>query len=92
LGYDANRSVLMSYTLIIRERGNSWAGRSPVESLHATQGEAQAEFLNYVRQNWDAEMETDPPADSEVMIAEYFADVLEAYEITETTAPVGRRT
>jgi hypothetical protein len=83
----ANGSV-MSYSLIIRERGHSWAGRSPVESLHGTQQEAHVELLDYVRRNWDAEFGTEPPEDAATMIAEYFADVLEAYEITETTAQI----
>ena len=74
----------MAYTLTIRERGNSWAGRSPVRSEHATPEEARAELVEYVRRNWDAEVGDDRPNDEDKLVDMYFADVLEAYEITET--------
>ena len=73
----------MSWTLIIRERGHSWAGRSAVTTTHNSRAEAEASLLDYVRRNWDAEVGTEPPADAQQMIDEYFADVLESYEIIE---------
>ncbi|MFZ0338906.1 MAG: hypothetical protein WAL45_12790 [Terracidiphilus sp.] len=77
----------MPFTLIIQERGYSWAGRPPRESSHATREEAEAELLDYVRANWDTELDSDePPDDPEGMVKEYFADVLESYTITEQSA------
>ena len=73
----------MAYTLTIRERGNSWAGRSPFSSEHPTQQQAQAALVAYVKENWAAEMGEEPPADEAEMVQRYFEDVLEAYEITE---------
>ena len=43
--------------MIIRERGSSWAGRNPVALIHSSWEEAQAELVDYVRENWDAKME-----------------------------------
>ena len=63
----------MPFTLTIRERNNSWAGRSPATSVHATRAEAEAELLEYVRRNWEAEMETDPSDDAAEMIEKYFS-------------------
>ena len=74
----------MPFTLIIKERGGSWAGRSPVTSVHPARAEAEAALLDYVRRNWDAEIGTDSPEDPAEMIAEYFDEVLEDYEIVET--------
>ena len=77
----------MPFTLVIKERGSSWAGRPPRQSSHATREEAEAELLQYVRDNWDTELDSDePPEDPAVMIQEYFTDVLEAYDITEKPA------
>jgi hypothetical protein len=77
----------MPFTLVIKERGHSWAGRPPVTSSHATRDEAEAELVSYVRANWDAEVSTDdPPDDPAEMVREYFADVLESYNITEQAA------
>jgi len=73
----------MPFLLKIRERNDSWAGRSPATSTHPTRDSAEAALLDYVRRNWDAEVGTEPPSDPEDMIREYFDDVLEAYEITE---------
>jgi hypothetical protein len=73
----------MPYILTIRERNNSWAGRPPVTTTHNSRTDAEAELLDYVRRNWDAELGTEPPGDAQQMIEEYFADVLEAFEITE---------
>ncbi len=78
----------MSYTLTIRERGDSWAGRPPVRTVHASYAQAQDELLDYVRRNWDAEMGTDQPEDPDDMVRQYFADVLETYEISETSTEV----
>jgi hypothetical protein len=74
----------MPYILTIRERNNSWAGRSPVTSLHPTSAEAKGALVDYVRRNWNSEMGTDPPVDPDEMLDEYFSEVLEAYEISET--------
>ena len=51
----------MSYTLTIRERNHSWAGRSPAVTVHSRQEEAGAALLEYVQRNWGAEMGTEPP-------------------------------
>ena len=72
------------FILTIRERNNSWAGRSPAVSEHANREEAEAALREYVEQNWDAEMDTERPDDPEDMVQEYFEQVLEAYEILET--------
>jgi hypothetical protein len=72
------------YILTIRERNDSWAGRSPATSGHANREDAEAALLNYVRRNWDAEMGTEPPDDPNETIQEYFAEALEAYEILES--------
>jgi hypothetical protein len=60
-----------------------------VRTEHATQIAAEAELLDYVRRNWDAEVGTEPPNDSAEMIQEYFSDVLESYEIAERQQPRG---
>jgi len=73
----------MPLTLVIKERGHSWAGRLPVQSSHATREEAEAELVRYVRANWDAEVGAEVPDDPAAMVREYFADVLESYNITE---------
>ena len=74
----------MSFTLTIKERGHSWAGRPPLTTVHATRAEAEAELLKYVQLNWESEMGTDPPNEPTEMIAEYFSEVLEAYEVRES--------
>lgn len=73
----------MACILTIRERAHSWAGRPPVTTTHTSRADAEAALLDYVRRNWDAEVGTEPPGDSQRMIDEYFADVLEAYELVE---------
>ena len=79
----------MPYTLTIRERNHSWAGRSPVTTTHATLAAAEDELLAYVLRNWDAEVGADRPDDPQAMISEYFEEVFEAYKITEgATTPV----
>ncbi len=74
----------MTYTLTIQERNHSWAGRSPIQSEHATRQDAEIALHEYVQRNWGAEMETDPPNDADEMIQEYFSEVLEAFEIRES--------
>lgn len=74
----------MPYILTIRERNNSWAGRSPFASLHATEAEANAALLDYVRRNWESEVGADAPDDPDEIVNEYFSEVLEAYDISET--------
>jgi hypothetical protein len=74
----------MPFLLTIRERNHSWAGRSRVTTTHGTRRDAEEELLDYVRRNWEAEVGTDEPNDPNERIAQYFASVLEEYEITET--------
>ena len=75
---NAMGSYVVSYVLTIREPGQSWAGRPPVRSSHASRAEAEAELADYVRRNWEVEMDGDPkPDDPAQMIDEYFASVLE---------------
>lgn len=73
----------MAFILTIRERGNSWAGRSPFSSEHQTQKQAEAALLAYVKENWEAEIGDEPPTDQDLMVSQYFEEVLEAYEIRE---------
>jgi hypothetical protein len=68
---------------MIRERGCSWAGRDPIAVIHATEDEAQAELIDYVRENWDVKMDEDPPEDEDDLIEQYFDQTLEEYIITE---------
>jgi hypothetical protein len=74
----------MPYILTIRERNHSWAGRSPVQTTHATIEDAHAGLQEYVARNWAAEIGTECPDDPDEMIQEYFSEVLEAYDISET--------
>lgn len=75
----------MPFVLVISEVSNSWAGRGPLASTHATQAEAQAALVQWVRENWDVEMDGDPlPDDEEEMIRQFFDFVLQKYEIAET--------
>ena len=73
----------MTFTLVIKDRGQSWAGRSPVATTHTSRAEAEAALLDYVRRNWDAEVGDEPPPEAQQMIDSYFEDVLESYEIIE---------
>ena len=74
----------MPYTLTIRERNYSWAGRPPVSSEYAMEDEAEAALVDYVAENWDAAVGIDRPDDPDEMVDMYFATVLEAYEIVRT--------
>jgi hypothetical protein len=72
----------MPFVLVIGERGNSWAGRPPRSSIHATREAAEGELENFVRNNWDSELGGDElPEDPDEMIDYYFENVLERYEI-----------
>jgi hypothetical protein len=73
----------MPFTLIIRERNDSWAGRPPLRSVHSTKEEAETALTEYVARNWGAEVGDEQPSDPAEMIQEYFSEVLEAYEIVE---------
>jgi len=73
----------MPFLLTIAEKNDSWAGRSPLTSTHNTREEAERALRDYVQRNWDAEVGTEPPEDPEVLIAEYFDDVLETYQVLE---------
>jgi hypothetical protein len=79
----SEKAESMPFTLTITERNHSWAGRAPVTSTHDSHEAADVELLEYVRRNWEAEVGTEPPEDPATMVAEYFADVLEQYDITE---------
>jgi len=50
----------MPFVLMIRESRNSWAGRGPIAVIHPSEEAAQADLLNYVRENWDDRMNEDP--------------------------------
>jgi hypothetical protein len=77
----------MAYILTIREPGNSLAGRGRSQARHATEGEAHAALVDWVRENWNLEMDGDElPDDEEEMIRQYFDFVLQEYEIAETPA------
>jgi hypothetical protein len=69
--------------LIIRELGNSWAGRPAVASLHENREAAESELLAYVRRNWEFEIGIPPPEDPEDVVREYFNEAAEAYDIAE---------
>ncbi len=73
----------MAFILTIRDRGDSWAGRSPCTSEHRTESGARAALVAYVKENWESELEGQPPADEDDMVTEYFENVREAYEISE---------
>ena len=77
--------ISMPFVLMIRERGNSWAGRGPIAVIHPSEEAAHADLLDYVRKNWDDEMNEDPPEDDEdELIKMYFEQALEEYDIAET--------
>jgi hypothetical protein len=74
----------MRFVLIIRERRSSWAGRGPIAVIHPSEEAAQAELVDYVRENWDAKMDEDPPEDDDDELIEmYFDQALEEYVIAE---------
>lgn len=73
----------MSYTLTIRERNYSWAGRQPLRIKCSTEEEAEAALANYVAERWDEAVGTDRPADPDEMVDMYFTVVHEAYGIAE---------
>jgi hypothetical protein len=73
----------MPFVLMIRERNCYWAGRNPIATIHSSEEEAQAELVDYVRENWDDKMNEDPPADDDELIEQYFDQELEEYVITE---------
>jgi hypothetical protein len=74
----------MAFTLTIREKGHSWAGRPPFATLHNSSAEARGELIAYVERRWDSEMDGDErPADPDEMIDQYFDFVLESYDIAQ---------
>jgi len=74
----------MPFILTISELGRSCAGRDPVTTIHASRLEAQASLIEYVRNNWDAEMDEDEqPSDENELVEQYFQTVPEAYQITD---------
>lgn len=76
----------MPFVLMIRERGSSWAGRDPIATIHSSREAAMAELVDYVRENWDAKMDVEPPEDDDELIDLYFDHVLEEYAIAETAS------
>lgn len=47
-------------------------------------GDARAALIAYVTENWEVELEGEPPTNHDEMVRQYFEEVLEAYEIRET--------
>jgi hypothetical protein len=74
----------MPFLLMIRERRYSWAGRDPMAVIHPTREAAQAQLLDYVRENWDDQMGDEPPEDEDELVEQYFDCVHEEYVITGT--------
>jgi len=62
----------MPFVLMIRERRNSWAGRGPIAVIHTTEEAAQADLLNYVRENWEDKIGDDLPEDENELVEEDF--------------------
>lgn len=77
----------MPFALIIGERSNSWAGRSPVVTLHHNREQAMAGLVEYVKRNWQDEVGGDEPEEADQMIEQYFEEVLEFYDIHEVPEP-----
>lgn len=73
----------MSYTLTIRQRNYSWAGRPPLRMEFATEEEAEAALEEYVAEQWDAAVGTDRPDDPDEMVDMYFTMIHEDYEVVE---------
>ena len=73
----------MPFVLIIGERSNSWAGRTPKVTLHNSREQAQAALVDYVKRNWEGEVEGDEPESADELIQQYFDEVLEFYDIQE---------
>jgi len=64
-------------------RGGARSGHQQPQKPRAA---AESELVDYVRRNWNAEMEGEgPPDDGQGMVDRYFEHVLEAYEITESS-------
>jgi hypothetical protein len=81
----------MPFVLIIQEQGSSWAGRGPIAQIHPTREDAHAELIDYVRENWDAKMDIDPPEDEDDLVEAYFDCVLEEYIISEAVETTSSR-
>jgi hypothetical protein len=61
-----------------------WAGRDPISTAHPTSQEAHTALVDYVRLNWESEMDDEElPLDEDELVEAYFATVPEFYEITE---------
>lgn len=88
----------MKYVLTIGKKGHSGAGRPLVTSSHDTRDEAFARLVEYLKRNWEGQMNTEAdtllPENAEEMVDAYFAQVLESYEIVEVSEskPVARGT
>jgi len=82
----------MPFVLMIRKRRGPWEGRGLIATIHSTEEDAQANLVDYVRENWDAKMDNDPPKTADELIEAYFDHVLEEYAISEATDTTSRRT
>ena len=61
-------------------------GGGPATTTHASRQDARQALIDYVRRNWEAEIDEESPADEDELVDRYFAEVLESYEIAETAA------
>lgn len=73
----------MPFVLMIRELRGAWGDRGPITKICPTQEEAEAELLDYVRENWEENMYEDFPEDEDALVEKYFDCVPEAYDIAE---------
>jgi hypothetical protein len=54
--------------------------------MHTTKHDADVAVAQYVRDNWESEMDADePPSDEAELVRQYFENVPEAYDIVEVT-------
>lgn len=74
----------MPFVLMIRKRSGPWEGRGMIAIIHSSEEGAQAELVDYVRENWGEKMDSDPPQNNDELIDAYFDQVLEEYAICET--------
>lgn len=76
----------MPFVLMIRKRRGPWEGRGMIARILSSEEDAQAELVDYVRENWGAKMDNDPPQNADELVEAYFDKVLEEYAISEATA------
>lgn len=63
----------MPFVLMIRELRGAWGDRGPITEIFPTREEAEAELLDYVRENWEENMYEDLPEDQDELVERYFA-------------------